>query len=165
MPKKKIVLVVMGVSGTGKTTVGKLLSEKLKYPFFDGDDYHPAENIKKMECGTPLDDDDRKGWLIRLNQLALEHKASGAVIACSALKKNYRGLLRAGLGNNIQFVYLKGSFELIKSRLESRKGHFMPLHLLQSQFDTIEPPLKALTYSVEAKPSKIVGDIVKELKQ
>ncbi|MEE1964034.1 gluconokinase [Allomuricauda taeanensis] len=165
MLKNNKVLVVMGVSGTGKTTVGKLLSEKMGYPFFDGDDYHPEENIKKMKTGSPLDDNDRKGWLIRLNQLALEHKKSGAVIACSALKKNYRGLLRAGLGSNIRFIYLNGSFELIKSRLENRKGHFMPLELLQSQFDTLEPPLKALTYSVEDEPSKIVGEIVKELKQ
>ncbi len=154
----------MGVSGTGKTTIGKLLSEKLKYPFFDGDDYHPEENVKKMKAGTPLNDDDRKGWLIRLNQLALEHKKSGAVIACSALRKNYRGLLRAGMGNKIKFIFLKGSFELIKSRLENREGHFMPLVLLQSQFDTLEPPSKALSVSVEDRPSEIVEDIVRQLK-
>lgn len=154
----------MGVSGTGKTTIGKLLSEKLKYPFFDGDDYHPEENVKKMKTGTPLDDDDRKGWLIRLNQLALEHKKSGAVIACSALRKNYRGLLRAGMGNKIKFIFLKGSFELIKSRLENREGHFMPLVLLQSQFDALEAPSKALSVSVENSPSEIVEDIVRQLK-
>lgn len=154
----------MGVSGTGKTTIGKLLSEKLKYPFFDGDDYHPEENVKKMKAGTPLNDDDRKGWLIRLNQLALEHKKSGAVIACSALRKNYRGLLRAGMGNKIKFIFLKGSFELIKSRLENREGHFMPLGLLQSQFDTLETPSKALSVSVEDSPSEIVEDIVRQLK-
>lgn len=164
MLKNKRVLIVMGVSGTGKTTIGKLLSEKLKYPFFDGDDYHPEENVKKMKAGTPLNDDDRKGWLIRLNQLALEHKKSGAVIACSALRKNYRGLLRAGMGNKIKFIFLKGSFELIKSRLENREGHFMPLVLLQSQFDTLEPPSKALSVSVEDRPSEIVEDIVRQLK-
>ena len=153
----------MGVSGTGKTTVGKLLSEKLEYPFFDGDDYHPEENVKKMKTGTPLDDDDRKGWLIRLNQLALEQKKTGAVIACSALKKNYRGLLRAGMGNKIKFIFLKGSFDLIKSRLEGRKGHFMPLGLLQSQFDALEAPSKALSVSIKDTPSEIVEEIVKQL--
>lgn len=164
MPKKNRVLVVMGVSGTGKTTIGKLLSEKLGHPFFDGDDFHPEENIQKMQAGRPLDDNDRKGWLLRLNQLALEHKKTGAVIACSALKKNYRGLLRAGMGSNIKFIYLKGSFELIKSRLENRNGHFMPLELLQSQFDTLEPPSKALSVSIKGKPSEIVEEIVKQLK-
>lgn len=164
MLKNKRVLIIMGVSGTGKTTIGKLLSEKLEYPFFDGDDYHPEENVKKMKAGHPLDDDDRKGWLLRLNQLALEHKKTGAVIACSALKKNYRGLLRAGMGNKIKFIFLKGSFELIKSRLENREGHFMPLVLLQSQFDALEAPSKALSVSVENSPSEIVEDIVRQLK-
>ena len=153
----------MGVSGSGKTEIGKLLATKLDYPFFDGDDYHPVANIKKMSSGTPLNDEDRKEWLINLNQLALEHRFNGAVIACSALKKNYRGLLQAGMGNCLAFVHLQGSFELIKARLEKRKGHFMPIALLQSQFDTLEPPTKAITVSIEESPAEIVEDILEQI--
>lgn len=163
MPHKKTVLVIMGVSGSGKTEIGKLLATKLEYPFFDGDDYHPEANIKKMSSGTPLNDEDRKEWLINLNQLALEYRYNGAVIACSALKKNYRGLLQAGMGNCLAFVYLQGSFELIKARLEKRKGHFMPITLLQSQFDTLEPPTKAITVSIEESPTEIVEGILEQI--
>ncbi|MEO2053197.1 MAG: gluconokinase [Allomuricauda sp.] len=163
MPHKKTVLVLMGVSGCGKTEVGQLLAKKLEYPFFDGDDFHPAANIEKMSSGTPLNDDDRKEWLIQLNQLSRKHRENGAVIACSALKNNYRGLLRAGMGNCMAFVYLEGSFELIKSRLEQRKGHFMPIKLLQSQFETLEPPTKEITVSIDQTPSKIVAEILKHI--
>ncbi|WP_127137914.1 gluconokinase [Flagellimonas oceanensis] len=163
MPNGKTVIVVMGVSGSGKTEIGKLLSEKLSRPFFDGDDFHPEANVKKMSSGHPLNDEDRKEWLIALNKLAVDHKHKGAIIACSALKKNYRSLLRAGMGNCMTFVYLDGSFELIKSRLEKRKGHFMPINLLQSQFDALEPPSKAIIVSIEETPVKIVKQIMKEL--
>ena len=163
MPNGKTVIVVMGVSGSGKTEIGKLLSEKLSRPFFDGDDFHPKANVKKMSSGHPLNDEDRKEWLIALNKLAVEHKHKGAIIACSALKKNHRSLLRAGMGNCMTFVYLDGSFELIKSRLEKRKGHFMPTNLLQSQFDTLEPPSKEITVSIEETPVNIVKKIMKEL--
>lgn len=163
MPNGKTVIVVMGVSGSGKTEIGKLLSKELSRPFFDGDDFHPEANIKKMSSGNPLNDDDRKEWLIQLNKLAMEHKHTGAVIACSALKKNYRSLLRAGMGSCLAFVYLEGSFDLIKSRLSKRKGHFMPLDLLKSQFDTLEPPSKAIKVSIDETPEKIVKEIVKQL--
>ncbi|MDF0716177.1 gluconokinase [Muricauda sp. 334s03] len=163
MPNGKNVIVVMGVSGSGKTEIGKLLSEKLSRPFFDGDDFHPEANVKKMSSGRPLNDEDRKEWLIAINKLAVEHRHKGAIIACSALKKNYRSLLRAGMGNCMAFVYLDGSFELIKSRLEKRKGHFMPMNLLQSQFDTLEPPSKAIIVSIEESPAKIVKKVLKEL--
>lgn len=163
MPNGKTVIVVMGVSGSGKTEIGKLLSEKLSRPFFDGDDFHPEANVKKMSSGLPLNDEDRKEWLIALNKLAIEHRHDGAVIACSALKKNYRSLLRAGMGNCMDFVYLDGSFELIKSRLEQRKGHFMPMNLLQSQFDALEPPSKAIKVSIKESPAKIVKQIMKQL--
>src|SRR5690606_20845616 len=163
MPKVIKVLVVMGVSGSGKTLVGKLLSKATGLPFFDGDDFHPEENIQKMAGGIPLDDRDRKGWLIALNQLALEHREMGAIIACSALKRTYRSLLRAGMGDRILFIHLKGSFELIKSRMERRKGHFMPLDLLQSQFDVLQPPSKALTVSIDKSPEEIVEEILKQL--
>jgi len=163
MPNGKTVIVVMGVSGSGKTKIGKLLSEKLSRPFYDGDDFHPEGNIKKMSSGTPLNDEDRKEWLISLNKLAVDHRDKGAIIACSALKKNYRSLLRAGMGNCMAFVYLNGSFELIKSRLEKRKEHFMPIDLLKSQFAALEPPSKEITVSIEETPANIIKEIVKQL--
>ncbi|MCK0159805.1 gluconokinase [Allomuricauda sp. F6463D] len=163
MPNSKSVIVIMGVSGSGKSKIGKLLSEKLAIPFFDGDDFHPKANVEKMASGSPLNDDDRKEWLILLNKLAVKYRDKGAIIACSALKKNYRSILRAEMGNTMVFVYLDGSFELIKSRLENRKGHFMPMDLLKSQFDTLEPPFKAITVSIEKTPEKIINEIVKQL--
>jgi len=163
MPNGKTVIVVMGVSGSGKSSIGKLLSEKLSRPFYDGDDFHPKANVKKMSSGQPLNDEDRKEWLIALNKLAIEHRHKGAVIACSALKKNYRSLLRAGMGDCMMFVYLEGSFELIKSRLDKRKGHFMSAQLLKSQFDTLEPPSKAITVSIEETPNTIIKKIIKKL--
>jgi len=163
MPNGKTVIVIMGVSGSGKSVIGKLLSEKLSRPFYDGDDFHPEANVKKMGSGQPLNDEDRKEWLIALNKLALEHRHEGAVIACSALKKNYRYLLQAGMGDCMVFVYLEGSFELIKSRLDNRKGHFMTSQLLQSQFDTLEVPSKAITVSIKESPTEMVKKIVDTL--
>ncbi len=163
MPHSKTVLVVMGVSGSGKSSIGQLLSKKLNRPFFDGDDFHPEANIKKMKSGFPLNDEDRKDWLVALNQLCMEHRENGAIIACSALKKNYRSLLRAGMGNCLGFVYLKGSFDLVKSRLEQRKSHFMPNELLQSQFDTLEPPTKEITVSIDQTPDEIISEVLKHL--
>ncbi|NDV44056.1 gluconokinase [Flagellimonas sediminis] len=164
MPHNKSVLVIMGVSGCGKTEIGKLLAEELDRPFFDGDHFHPESNIEKMSSGQSLNDEDRREWLIKLNQLALEHRHTGAIIACSALKKNYRSLLRAGMGYCMAFVYLDGSFDLIQARLLKRKGHFMPASLLQSQFDVLEPPKKEITVSIEDKPEKIVKEILGRLK-
>jgi len=158
-----MVYILMGVSGTGKSTVGKLLSEALCIPFFDGDDFHTEANIKKMRSGQPLNGDDRQGWLIKLNDLATEHKGLGAIIACSALKETYRNILRKGMENLICFVHLKGDFELIKSRMEQRKGHFMPLELLKSQFDTLEPPLDAIEVSIALSPTEIVNHIISEI--
>lgn len=163
MPSIKEVYIIMGVSGTGKSTIGKLLSNTLQIPFFDGDDFHPKANLEKMEAGNPLNDDDRKGWLIRLNALAKEHKSTGAIIACSALKKSYRELLLEGIENHLGFIYLEGSFELIKSRLESRKGHFMPLELLQSQFDALEVPTEAIAVSVSLTPDQIIREITNQV--
>lgn len=164
MEKNKYIFFVMGVSGSGKTTIGELLAKKLEISFFDGDNYHPEANVEKMAHGHPLNDDDRKGWLQRLNELAKEHENKGAVIACSALKKRYRKLLRQGL-ERITFVYLEGSFELISKRLAERKGHFMPPELLRSQFEALEIPGDAISVSVAATPTEIVTDIMKLLKQ
>ncbi|WP_396589671.1 gluconokinase [Allomuricauda sp. R78024] len=165
MPSFQKVYIIMGVSGTGKSTIGKLLSNTLEIPFFDGDDFHPKENIEKMEAGNPLNDDDRKGWLIKLNALAQEHKSTGAIIACSALKESYRDILLEGMENHLGFIHLEGTFELIKSRLESRKGHFMPLALLQSQFNTLEAPTKAITISISNNPEDMVVEILGQLKR
>lgn len=153
----------MGVSGTGKSTIGKMLAKTLKIPFFDGDDFHPEANVKKMSAGKPLNDGDRQGWLEKLNALAKEHQSKGAIIACSALKQNYRTLLQNNLKGTMRFVYLEGSFELIKSRLEDRKGHFMPLALLKSQFDALEAPIDAIKIPITLAPDKIVKQIVTEL--
>lgn len=153
----------MGVSGSGKSTIGRLLGKQLGIPFFDGDDFHPKTNVEKMADGHPLNDDDRVGWLERLNELARAHEDQGAVIACSALKAKYRKLLRHGI-EKLDFIYLDGSFELISNRLAQRQNHFMPSDLLRSQFETLEIPKHAFSVSIDAEPSTIVADILQKLK-
>lgn len=135
------VFLLMGVSGSGKSTVGLALARKLGVPFYDGDDFHPPQNIAKMSAGTPLDDADRHVWLVRLHCLIAHHLARGdtAVFACSALKKSYRDQLRQG-NDGLQIIYLEGSFDLIRQRMEARHTHYMKAEMLQSQFDTLEPP-------------------------
>ncbi|TDT45457.1 gluconokinase [Maribacter spongiicola] len=159
----KQILFVMGVSGSGKSTVGKLLADKLQIPFFDGDSFHPEANVKKMKEGHPLNDEDRQGWLEKLNEVGLENISTGAVIVCSSLKKKYRTILGQNLENKHQFVYLEGSFELINARLSQRKNHYMPAGLLQSQFDILEFPDEALTVSIDQTPNEIVNDIIEKL--
>lgn len=158
------VFIVMGVSGCGKSTIGKLLAAEFEFSFFDGDDYHPEENVKKMSSGIPLNDEDREGWLRSLNKLAKKYSDKGAVIACSALKKSYRNSLMKALKNQMEFVYLEGSKEEILSRLEERKGHFMPPGLLDSQLDTLEVPLHSITVSIKETPTKIVSEIIRKYK-
>ena len=160
----KHVCFIMGVSGTGKTTIGKLLSKELGVPFFDGDDYHSKENIEKMASGQPLNDDDRFGWLAKLNLLAKEHKTKGGIIACSALKEKYRIQLTTDIETDTRFIYLKGSFAEIKERLDSRDNHYMTSTLLKSQFDVLEPPKKAITVSIMETPKQIVKEILSQLK-
>ncbi len=163
MAKSKTVFIIMGVSGTGKSTIGKLLSKALDIPFFDGDDFHPQANIDKMASGKPLNNEDRYDWLVALNQLSKKHKEGGAIIACSALKSSYRKILNENMDNMLQFIYLEGTFELVKSRMEKRTSHFMPTQLLKSQFETLEPPKNAITVSIENTPQTIVSKIVQEL--
>ncbi len=163
MKKSKNIYVVMGVSGSGKSTIGKLLAKKLKIPFLDGDDYHPPTNIKKMAAGSPLNDEDRQEWLERLNLLGKEYLSSGAVIACSALKESYRNILEKDLETNLDWVYLKGSYEEISDRLKKRKGHFMPSALLKSQFDVLEPPTKAITIDIIQDPENMVAQICDQI--
>ncbi|MGC4234081.1 MAG: gluconokinase [Niabella sp.] len=135
------VIIVMGVSGCGKTTIGKIIADAKRFVFVDGDDLHPQTNIKKMQSGIPLNDEDRSGWLKRIIQTACTVAAGGnsCIIACSALKKKYRDVLRAGI-QNISFVFLKASYEKVYQQMISRKSHFMPMDLLKSQFDTLEEP-------------------------
>jgi carbohydrate kinase (thermoresistant glucokinase family) len=139
--------VVMGVSGCGKTTLGKALAAHNGLPFFDGDDYHTAGNIAKMSAGIALDDEDRKGWLERLNELLKAHGRTGAVVACSALKQSYRKILDKDL-DRVIWVYLEGSYEAILDRLKQREGHYMPPSLLRSQFEALEPPQDAIRVPV-----------------
>lgn len=156
--------IVMGVSGSGKTTIGRLLAERLGCPFFDGDDYHPPENVTKMAAGRPLDDEDRAGWLAALAAVIRSGLAAGGggVIACSALKEKYRSALRVQAGE-VMFIYLKGSYELILARLQSRRGHYMRAGLLQSQFDTLDEPLDALVVDVGLPPAQIVQTIIQHI--
>lgn len=134
-------LVVMGVAGCGKSTIGALLAERLGAVFMDGDDYHPPENRAKMSAGKPLEDADRWPWLDRM-AAAMEEVVAGegrAVLACSALRRSYRRHLAGACGADPVFIHLDGSFELISGRMAARQGHFMPVSLLESQFATLEP--------------------------
>jgi len=135
------IFVIMGVSGCGKTTIGQALADQLNCPFYDGDDFHPPQNVAKMADGHPLTDEDRVPWLARLHKMMAEHVVRGetAVFACSALKKKYRDQLRTGL-DGVAFIHLQGSFDLIWQRMHTRQGHYMKAPMLQSQFDALESP-------------------------
>jgi 6-phosphogluconate dehydrogenase len=154
----------MGVSGAGKSTIGKLLSQALNSPFFDGDDYHPKSNIAKMSKGHPLNDDDRLAWLQTLNKLVRKQlKKNGCIIACSALKKSYRDILSHEIENHTKWIHLFGTFETIYNRINARKDHFMPSDLLKSQFDILENPKNAMAFNIECSTKEIVEKIKIEL--
>jgi gluconokinase len=157
----------MGVSGSGKTTIADKLAERLNWAFEDGDRFHPASNVAKMSAGQPLTDEDRWPWLQAIADEIDRVCNAGqhAVIACSALKRAYRDILVHGR-NDVRIIYLKGTQELIASRLARRKGHFMPPGLLDSQFKTLEPPGQGetpVTVSIDASVEAIVDDIVRQL--
>ncbi|HOA24902.1 MAG TPA: gluconokinase [Aggregatilineales bacterium] len=155
-----MIVVLMGVSGSGKTTIGQMLAEQVGWPFYDGDSFHPPENIAKMRRGEPLTDADRDGWLAALSELAARLSETGqpALIACSALKHAYRERLREA-GDDVRFVYLKGSYELIRTRLESRREHFFQPALLDSQFEALEEPSDAPTVDIQQPPEAIIQQI------
>jgi len=161
-----MIVVLMGVSGSGKSTIGRLLSQRLGWPFLDGDDFHPASNIQKMSRGIPLTDEDRLPWLDRIAEEIhkFERDHRNAIFACSALKAQYREILIQG-NPDVRFVLLDGSFELIHQRLASRKGHFMKPELLQSQFDALERSTDLVIVNIDQSPEQIVTEIAKRLDQ
>jgi gluconokinase len=159
-----MVIVLMGVSGSGKTTVGKRLAKALGAEFAEGDAYHPPANVEKMRSGVPLDDADRQPWLERLGAEIggwLE-RGQDVVLASSALKQRYRDLLKAGRPD-VRFVYLRGSEPLIRDRLKRRRGHYMPPSLLKSQFAALEEPEDAIAVDIDRKPEEIVSSILDRL--
>ncbi len=153
-------MILMGVAGCGKSSVGEALAQQLGVPYRDGDDLHPAANVAKMRAGAPLTDEDRWPWL---DLVAAELAAHAPlIIGCSALKRAYRDRLRAGAGGPLRFVFLDGSRELIAARMGARQGHYMPLSLLDSQFAALEPPgpEEALRVSIDQPLAGLVAEIV-----
>ena len=160
-----MVVVLMGVSGSGKTTVGRVLARSLGWAFVDADDYHPAANVEKMHRGIPLNDDDRRPWLDTLRHLIAEacREGQNVVVACSALKHKYQDYLEQDDPPCVHYVYLQGPPELIQERLAGRTGHFMNPALLGSQFATLEPPEGALRVDIAPSPEAIAAEIRQRL--
>jgi gluconokinase len=161
-----VIVIVLGVSGAGKTTVGKLLANELGWPFVEADDFHPAANVEKMRSGHPLTDEDRWPWLERLREQIKRSLAAGenAMLACSALKRKYRDHLR--VNSDVKFVFLRGDYVLIEKQLRHRRGHFMNPDLLQSQFDALEEPQPdehVLMIELGRTPQEIANEIKAKL--
>lgn len=159
-----MILIVMGVAGCGKTTVGRALADRLGWPFYDGDDFHPADNVAKMSRGVPLTDADRAGWLAALAGIARRSLAAdqSAVLACSALKERYRDQLRVD-PVRVRFIYLKGSHADLHARLLARSDHFMKPAMLESQFAALEEPADALRVDIRLPVEQAVAQIVRVL--
>ena len=157
-------LVIMGVSGSGKTTVGQALASRLGWDFFEGDDFHPAENVAKMAAGIPLGDEDRAPWLATLHDLIASclSRHTRGVLACSALKERYRQTLLTG-NSGTEIVYLRGSHDLILPRMSTRSGHYMKAELLKSQFEDLEEPAGPLTIDAGLPVDQIVETIVRHM--
>lgn len=160
-----MVLILMGPMGSGKTTIGKMLAEKLGWPFYDGDRFHPKENVEKMRAGIALTDEDRRLWLEKLrdNIRRWLEERQNTILACSALKKAYRDLLGVDQ-ETVRTVYLKGSYALLRKRIEERQHPYMNKSLLRSQLDTLEEPEGGLRVDISAAPEGIVRTIIQDLK-
>jgi 6-phosphogluconate dehydrogenase len=159
------IIFVTGVSGSGKTTIGKLLSEKTGIQFFDADDFHSETNKEKMRNGQPLTDEDRKDWLKVMNEIANDQvKRGGAIIACSALKEKYRTVLSAGITVPVFWIFLRGDYDLIFQRMQARVNHYMSASLLESQFGILEAPGNAIIVDISEQPDKIVEKIISQLR-
>ena len=158
-------VLIMGVTGSGKTTVGKLLSAEMDWPFYDADDFHSPGNVRKMASGVPLTDDDRGPWLEQLRQLIARHDGRGenGVLACSALKETYRRTLSAD--TDVAVVYLKASPELVRSRLESRRDHYMSPRLIESQFAALEEPNDCVIVDAVWPPEQTIAAIRSQLRR
>jgi len=160
-----MIIVLMGVSGSGKTTVGQLLARQLGWTFLDADDCHPAANVEKMQRGVPLNDEDRRPWLDALRRRIdqASERGENIVLACSALKHAYQEYLRQHAPEQVRYVQLRGSEELIRQRLATRRGHFMNPGLLHSQFEALEPPEHALQIDITPSPEGIAAEIRRRL--
>ncbi len=161
--KGTVIILLMGVSGVGKTTIGQALAQELGWPFADADDFHPAGNVAKMRAGVPLDDADRAPWLQALHEAIVGWIAAGksAVLACSALKESYRRQLV--VGPEVKLVFLLAGFDLVSQRLEARQGHYMNPGLLRSQFETLEVPQDAIAIDVSVAVPEIAAAIRADL--
>lgn len=159
-----IVIYIMGVAGSGKTTIGQKLSAKTGYTFYDADHFHPPQNIDKMQAGQPLTDEDRWPWLDNIHAFVSKQlQTSNVIVACSALKEVYRQRLSKGIENQCRWVYLNGSYDIILQRMQSRTAHYMPATLLQSQFDALEVPENIIEADIAMAPEKIVDEIIAKI--
>jgi gluconokinase len=160
-----MVLIVMGPMGCGKTTIGKMLAQKLGWPFHDADDFHPKENVEKMRAGVALTDEDRKTWLDTLHAMikGWVERGQNMILACSVLKQSYREALGVNQ-TTVRTVYLKGSYDLIRKRIEGRHHPYMDKNLLRSQFDTLEEPTDGLWVDISPPPETIVNTLLDSLK-